>query len=286
MISKQAKSGTTSVKFAIKNFIMNFEKLSFTSEYSPKDITLPTNDEFMKKFIYQQEKFGKRFCWRAYFIMEAITNKTSNIPENDTNRNTYGFKSESKPPIPKEIAPFMNEFFDLANKIKFKKCNDPFLKKLNDNLTKMKKLNKIIIPADKTRNLYASDPAIYHEILTNNITEEYKKGKMDMVNKVNVESAKLAAELGLQDRIQAYSNKQTLMTYKDHKDHAITRPTFRVIVPAKTEMGKVSKSKTEKINEHVRSATKLNQWRNTQAVLSWFKNLEKGKNLTFFKFDI
>ena len=86
--------------------------------------------------------------------------------------------------------------------------------------------------------------------------------------------------------MQSYTNTQCMITYKDHKENAVTRPTFRLINPAKTDLGRVSKVIIEKACRTLRSQTKLNQWRNTQAVLTWFKGLDKKKKLSFFKFDI
>ena len=73
-----------------------------------------------------------------------------------------------------------------------------------------------------------------------------------MVKQVNVKSAEFASKLGLEKRMQAYTTSQCLITYKDHKDNAITRPTFRLINPAKTDLARVSKIKIDVINEHVR----------------------------------
>ena len=264
---------------------MNFEKIHLTTKFSPKDIPLPTNDEYKKKFISQQENFGKRLGWAAYFIMESLSHNTQ-VNDPTPNKNTYGFKSESKPPIVKEIAPFMNAFFAMMHKIEFTKYNDPFLQDLKNDLNKMKKPKKMIIAADKTRNLYACDTQTYQKILNENITMEYKKANKDMIENVNAGSAKFASELELENKMQAYTNTQCFITYKDHKENAVTRPTFRLINPAKTDLGKVSKDILDKINKAIRTTTKLNQWRNTQAVLTWFKGLESEKNMSFFKFDI
>ena len=47
--------------------------------------------------------------------------------------------------------------------------------------------------------------------------------------------------LKLQNRMQSYTNTQCMITYKDHKENVATRPTFRLINPAKTDLGRVSK---------------------------------------------
>ena len=74
----------------------------------------------MKKFIAQQEKFGRKACWIAFYAMKDINNDIKDDLNTDdwvTIENTYGFKSDKKPPIVKEIAPFIKDFFGLANKI-------------------------------------------------------------------------------------------------------------------------------------------------------------------------
>ena len=51
-------------------------------------------------------------------------------------------------------------------------------------------------------------------------------------------------------------------------------------------MGLVSKQILENINNQIRSSTNLNQWRNTAAVINWFKKIPYKNNSKFIKFDI
>ena len=51
-------------------------------------------------------------------------------------------------------------------------------------------------------------------------------------------------------------------------------------------MGLVSKQILENINNQIRSSTNLNQWRNTAAVIDWFKKIPNKSNSKFIKFDI
>ena len=58
-----------------------------------------------------------------------------------------------------------------------------------------------------------------------------------------------------------------------------------MINPSKNNIGQVSKSLLDKFNEKVRNHTKLLQWKNTNSVINWFKEIDKtGKK--FLKFDI
>ena len=61
---------------------------------------------------------------------------------------------------------------------------------------------------------------------------------------------------------------------------------YRLINPAKSEIGKVSKRIIEKINEEVKSLSNVNQWKNTKNVTAWFQDIENKKNCSFTQFDI
>ena len=78
--------------------------------------------------------------------------------------------------------------------------------------------------------------------------------------------------LKLQNRMQSYTNTQCMITYKDHKENAVTRPTFRLINPAKTDLGRVSK-------------VIPNRKSKIESILRQFL-LGSKKKLSFFKFDI
>ena len=49
-----------------------------------------------------------------------------------------------------------------------------------------------------------------------------------------------------------------------------SKPTYRLINPAKSEIEKISKQLLDRINTTLVSKLKLNQWKNTKAVLAWF----------------
>ena len=63
------------------------------------------------------------------------------------------------------------------------------------------------------------------------------------------------------------------MSLKDHKPNFQQKPTCRLINPAKTELGRVSKQIVERINDEIRSKTQLNQWKNSKSVIEWFNNI-------------
>ena len=80
--------------------------------------------------------------------------------------------------------------------------------------------------------------------------------------------------------------QQAYVTIKDHKESFPNKTPCRLINPAKSNLGIVSKQILERINNQVRVATKLNQWRNTHAVIDWFTELKDKQSITFLIFDI
>ena len=79
---------------------------------------------------------------------------------------------------------------------------------------------------------------------------------------------------------------EAFITLKDHNDNFESNPKCRLINPAKSELGKVSKIILDCINQEIRSSTNVNQWRNSQSVINWFKEIERKSRYNFVSFDI
>ena len=77
-----------------------------------------------------------------------------------------------------------------------------------------------------------------------------------------------------------------LETLKDHKPNFANNPTCRLINPAKSEIGKISKQLLDRINTALVSKLKLNQWKNTKAVLAWFTGIQHKELHSFIAFDV
>ena len=82
------------------------------------------------------------------------------------------------------------------------------------------------------------------------------------------------------------AKKQAFVTLKDHKNNFENSLPCRLINPAKSETGLISKVILDKISNAVRTATGVNQWKNSMAVIDWFKNLQEKNKHTFISFDI
>ena len=87
-------------------------------------------------------------------------------------------------------------------------------------------------------------------------------------------------------RMETNEEGNTFITIKDHKENFDNHPTVRQINPAKNELGRISKLILDKINKKISQKFELNQWKNTDVVTDWFKQI-KNKNLyKFATFDI
>ena len=55
--------------------------------------------------------------------------------------------------------------------------------------------------------------------------------------------------------------------------------------PAENELGRIIKTILDKINVNLRNSLHLNQWKNTQEVINWFKVIENKQHYKFIMFD-
>ena len=123
-------------------------------------------------------------------------------------------------------------------------------------------------------------------MLRNNITANYKKCDSNMADTINMEAKTLAEKLDIADRVEVMSNTNCFITLKDHKPHFLSDTKCRLINPAKPQLGKVSSQMLKNINNAVREATGLKQWRSTSDVLNWFDNIDCKKRKEFVQLDI
>ena len=142
------------------------------------------------------------------------------------------------------------------------------------------------MPADKTTNLYKVEKEDYERLLRNNITQKYKKVECSVMSAINSEAKAIVTKLNLEDRIEQMANKAAFVTLKDHKENFTSAPQCRLINPAKSEIGKVSKKILGEINCDIRTKLKLNQWRSTDSVTSWFTKLSDKNSCKIFNLDV
>ena len=154
---------------------------------------------------------------------------------------------------------------------------------IQDNI---KKSSDLLIPADKTSNFYKMDSTAYNGLLQKNITKTYKKVSPNTATSIELEAKEIARRLDLDDQINTTAKREAFITLKDHKPNFANNPTCRLINPAKSEIGKMSKQILDRVNKTITNHLNLNQWKNTRAVLNWFNGIEHKERFTFIAFDV
>ena len=174
----------------------------------------------------------------------------------------------------------------MISALSFNENKSGFQKKLTCDIRKLTSSKKVIVPADKTTNLYALSPEYYEKLLVENISSTYKKTEPTTKSKIDSEARGIAIELELDERIECLAPKEAFITIKDHKPNFVNNTQCRLLNPAKSEIGKISKQHLQGINATVRVATDANQWRNTQVVLKWFNDIRLKHRKKLLQLDI
>ena len=245
-----------------------------------KNIPVPSKKLYLKSLVDKTELLIKRMRWKVLFFEQDPEDPEA------TPRERYGFKTRKCPPQHKDLIPFEEDLMDMIQKVSFKTTNNPFQDTLRHDIDHIKESKDLLIFADKTRNLYDLDRDSYMKLLTNNVTKTYKKANNQVYNDINREAKELASKLDIADKVECMAKTEAFVTLKDHKEDFNSNPKCRLINPAKSEIGKVSKRIIEKINEEVKSLSNVNQWKNTKNVTAWFQDIENKKNCSFTQFDI
>lgn len=249
----------------------------FNLNYSKKNIPVQSKNEYKIQLIAKTENLIKRMRWKALYFLGKLE---------QSNKNSYGFKSRKCPPVVEETVGFENDLMDMIKNVEFRNINNNFQTKLSEDMEKVKNCPQIIVSADKSRNMYLIDKPEYVKHLTDNISKTYKKGKSSDIDKINKGTFKIIKELGIDQRVERLQETDAYITVKDHKLDFENRPSFRLINPSKSDIGKISKNILDRLNFNTKAATSINQWRNTHNVINWFKNLPDKTQLKFVQFDI
>ena len=144
----------------------------------------------------------------------------------------------------------------------------------------------MIVPADKTRNLYSTTVDNYKKLLHDIITKTYQHAPEGAYSQINLEAREIAERLDIADRTEVLAKSECFITLKDHKENFHRALPCRLINPAKSKLGVVSKSTLANITRQLRDATGAMLWRLTADVINWFKSIEEKRRHTFVVFDI
>ena len=133
--------------------------------------------------------------------------------------------------------------------------SDKFLNNVDNDLKKVKTSPNVFVFADETKNVYETTPENYNKIVKDNVTKTYKLTDNDVIEEINFELSQITDNLSVSDRIETLASKEAFVTLKDHKENFETNPKYRLINPAKSELGKISKIILDDINTQIRNAT-------------------------------
>ena len=246
--------------------------------FSLKNIPIPRQKDYLLELIYSVGFFVSNLRWRTFFFLN---------PSNYEKKETFGFKTTKPAPSISELKNFEDDLFELVKNVKFCQTKQNNLQStLKENIRELNNSNLIYVAADKSDKHYKVTKDKHDEMMKKNITKDYKKTNVNDVDKVNKTDKKIAENYDLENRIYTFPPREAYITIKDHKENYETNTKFRLINPAKTDMGKISKKVLSKIVTSLRNLNIFNQWQNSHSVLEWFKNLQNKDNLCFIQFDI
>ena len=226
---------------------------------SLKSIPIPSAKEYLSELIHSTAKFAANLSWKVYCFLN---------PLDFERKETYNFKTTEPAPNVIELKDFYDDLFDLVKNVKFKRTPESsFQSTLRRNMNRMNNDNSIYVAADKTNNYYRMSEEEYDELHLKNITNEYKKCNEAYIDRINQSYRILAEDLGIENRVYAYSTCESFVTIKDHKENYINNTKCRLINSAKSNMGKVSKIILSRIVSSLREKTSLIQWVNSSSTI-------------------
>ena len=225
--------------------------------------------------------------WKAFWFTRKHKNDSDHDDDDDDNSNiSHKFKTSKTPPTNIHLKAFENELYNMIRDIKFTSVHDQFQSQLCSDARDIRSSQNVLMFADKSTNLYEVSKDDYSKVLNDNITKTYKKTHAGAKDVIDCEAKGIATTLGLCDRMDRFADSYAFVSLKDHKTDFHSNPKYRLINPAKGEMGHVSKIILQRVVATVPESTQLNQWRNTSSVIDWFTNLADKKRSRFIKFDI
>ena len=177
----------------------------------------------LKRLIEKTELFLRRSRWKAHHYLN---------PTDLLQKEKFGFKTTRFPPAVKELSEFEDKMLELIQNVKFKNNIKDFQRKLSQDSQKIKKDEKLWIAADKTTNFYPVDSAAYKQLAQKSITKSYKKAPSSTLSDIVTTEKQITGSLDLDDRIDAFAEKEAFVTYKDRKPNFTNNPSCRPINPA------------------------------------------------------
>jgi len=99
--------------------------------------------------------------WKAIFF------------ENEPIADTFGLKTSNTPKQVPELIEFEKELIGIVPKLKFRKGMNNFQQKMRQDIKAINESHNLLVPADKSSNMYKMEKADYVNLLNNSITSTY-----------------------------------------------------------------------------------------------------------------
>ena len=242
-----------------------------------KNISIPSQKEYLLQLIYSVEKFINNLCWHAYFFLN---------PTEKPAKETFGFKSVRASPHINELKDFEKRLKIMIRDVVFRPFTNEFQSKLKEDLNNIVNSTNIIMAADKTTNHYDINTNDAEEMVQRYIQKDFKKVDKDTVaNDISAQKEDVV-DFDLKERVMYTAPVPAYVTLKDHKPNFNNNPSCRLINPSKIEIGKISKQILSRVVNDIKEKTQLKLWKNTDSVINWFDSLENKESLSFIQFDI
>ena len=209
-------------------------------DYSDKNIPIPSRQDYKIHLLSKTEKFIKRIRWKALEFLGKLES---------TEKETYGFKSRNCPPIVGEVANFEHDLMMMIKNIQFTNIKNDFQTKLRNAISDIQKCEKVLIPADESRNIYQMETGDYKKLLDDNIRRTCQKSDERKINNINKDAKKIALVLDLEDRIEKMQESESYITVKDQKEHFPHKISCHLMKISKSDIGKISKHVLDNVNQ-------------------------------------
>ena len=153
---------------------------------------------------------------------------------------------------------FEDDLIELMENIELRKVTDTFPNNLSKDVKKVKSSPNVFLFADKTTNIYETSPENCNKILKENVTKRMCCAERCLED-IHFELKNLPSDLSIGDRLETMAPKEAFVTVKDHKNNFEVNPTYRLINPAKGELGKISKILPDDIKCQIKNIINVHQ---------------------------
>ena len=168
---------------------------------------------------------------------------------------------------------FESVLIGIVKNIKFKKIHNNIQKQMSNDIRRIKESDCIFAKSCKSGKLYEIDKRKYKQMMFKEVIKHYRKAPPNLEKELNSEAKMLASKLGIVDWVEKYNTKNCFIE-------------CRLINPAKTQIGEVSKIIVQDIYASLRLTLNINQWRSTQDCIKWFNEYDEDDKCSFIKYDI